>query len=156
MKDLLIFLLALVLAALPARAGQLLLPAGGPYLAIYTNRVVATAVTNPYNIVSATNFNALTTTNTVDTAATTQHTFQMFFNSTGSNACTVTGLRTIDNVNYVTWMQTNFVVNAATNSVTSTNAEWTSTGKWLKYEFIVWQVVTNWGTNNVILNEMSQ
>lgn len=77
---------------------------------------------------ATTNIN-LVVTNSLDTYKSIYQTLQVFYTSAGTNATTLTVYKTIDGVNLVPYVTNSLVT-------TTTNLEYTLTGKWTQFIFV--------------------
>ena len=122
MKTALSFIVALALCV-TAKAGEIVVPAS-------TIGELFTNVTFASNFTSATTF-----TNTQPCLFTVNHTFQLFYVGTGTNSGTAALDRTIDGTNWFT---------AQSYTIPSTtNIEYTPTGKWWAYRWRITVLATN-------------
>ena len=127
MKNIILFIIASALC-LKASAVEILYPSPANEIIIYTNTPVVSNITA-----------SVTFTNTITTAYSTYHTFQLFSTALGTNTITGSLDRSIDSVNWVN------VVNAA--AVTNgTPFETNTTGKAWAYR---WRV-TVWSSNATV------
>lgn len=103
-----------------------------PNLVVHTNVPVLIST----NISGATNNINLVVTNAFDAYKAIYTTFEVFYTSKGTNATTLTIYKTIDGVNLVPYVTNSLVT-------TTTNLEYTLTGKWTQFIFVSQFQATN-------------